>query len=405
MRFPSALRALNHRDFRLFWLGQSVSSVGSWMQSIGLAWLVLELTGSPLRLGLVSALHFGPLLLLSVVAGVIVDRSPTRRLLLSTQLALMLPAFALAGLVWTGWVRYWHVATLAGVIGIVNALDMPSRQSFTVEMVGRDDLVNAIALNSATFNAARVTGPALGGYLIARYGTAVAFLLNGLSFLTVIVALAAIRAGSEARPRRGTTVRQEILDGLRYATRTPLVASILTIVGAVSMFALNHNVLVPLFAREVLREGVHGFGVLMASLGAGAVAGAVLVATLGQGRPPMAAVVGPAMGVASGLLALAFVRQFALAAALLFLVGAMQIVFLNAGNTIVQVTVPDELRGRVMGVYMMVFAGVTPVGAFLIGSIAEAAGVPAACAVGGGLALIAVLVQVARRRPTMGVYP
>jgi MFS family permease len=404
MRFPSALRALNHRDFRVFWLGQSVSVIGSWMQSIGLSWLVLELTGSPLRLGLVSALQFGPLLFLSVVAGVIVDRSSTRRLLLSTQVALMLPAFALAGLVWTGWIRYWHVATLAGAIGIVNALDMPSRQSFTVEMVGRDDLMNAIALNSATFNAARVTGPALGGYLIARYGTAVAFLLNGLSFLAVVIALATIRAGSEARPRRDTTVRQEILDGLRYATRTPLIASILTLVGALSMFALNHNVLVPLFAREVLREEVHGFGLLMAWLGVGAVVGAIAVATLGQGRPPFAAVVGPAMGVAGGLLALAFVRQFALAAALLFLIGAMQIIFLNGANTLVQVTVPDELRGRVMGVYMMVFAGVTPVGAFLIGSVAEAAGVPAACAVGGGLALVAVLIQLTYGRRIRNVF-
>ena len=403
MRFPSALRALNHRDYRLFWLGQSVSVIGSWMQSIGLSWLVLELTGSPLRLGLVSALQFGPLLLLSVVAGVVVDRSPTRRLLLSTQLALMLPAFALAGLVGTGWIRYWHVATLAGVIGVVNALDMPSRQSFTVEMVGRDDLMNALALNSGAFNAARVAGPALGGYLIAHYGTAVAFLLNGLSYLTVIAALVAIRTGSEPGPRRDTTVRQEVLDGLRYATRTPVVASILSIVGAVSMFALNHGVLVPLFAREVLGEEVRGFGFLMASLGAGAVAGAV-VGAISQRRPPMAAVFGLAMGVAVGVLALAFVRQFALAAVLLFLIGAMQIVFLNGSNTIVQVTVPDELRGRVMGVYMMVFAGVTPVGAFLIGSVAEAAGVPAACAAGGGLALIAVLIQAARWLRTKDVY-
>ena len=315
MRFPSALRALNHRDYRLFWLGQSVSVIGSWMQSIGLSWLVLELTGSPIRLGLVSALQFGPLLLLSVVAGVVVDRSPTRRLLLSTQLALMLPAFALAGLVWTGWIRYWHVATLAGVIGVVNALDMPSRQSFTVEMVGRDDLMNALALNSAAFNAARVVGPALGGYLIARYGTAVAFLLNGLSFLTVI---AGARGRSAPAPSRGHAAarRSARRSSTASATRRgrPLVALILRLVGAVSMFALNHGVLVPLFAREVLREEVRGFGLLMASLGAGAVVGAVVLATLGYAKPPMAAVVGPAIGVAVGILSLAFVRQFALAA-------------------------------------------------------------------------------------------
>ena len=404
MQFPTALRALNHRDFRLFWIGQSISSVGSWMQSVGLSWLVLELTNSPFRLGLVSALQFGPVLLLSAVAGVVVDRVPKRRLVLATQTALMLPAFALAGLAWTGWIRYWHVATLAAVIGLVNALDMPTRQSFLVEMVGREDLLNAIALNSTTFNAARVTGPALGGLLIARYGTSVAFLLNALSFLAVVLSLTAIRAGSEPRPRRGTTVREELMDGIRYATRTPLVALILGLVFAVSTFAMNHGVLVPLFAREVLHEGVHVFGLLMAALGAGAVVGAVAVAALGYGRPPLAAVVVPGLGVAIGILTLAFVRHVALAAGVLFVVGIMQIIFQNGCNTIVQVTVPDELRGRVMGVYMMVFAGATPVGASLIGTVAEGAGVPAACLVGGGLALLGVLLQLVRWRRARDVY-
>jgi predicted MFS family arabinose efflux permease len=374
------------------------------MQSVGLSWLVLELTNSPLRLGLVSALQFGPVLLLSAVAGVAVDRTPKRHLILGTQMALMLPAFALAALAWTGWVRYWHVVTLAGVIGLVNALDMPSRQSFLVEMVGREDLLNAIALNSATFNAARVTGPALGGLLIARYGTAVAFLLNALSFLAVVLTLVAVRAGSEAKPRRGTTIREELLDGVRYATRTPLVALILGLVFAVSTFAMNHGVLVPLFARDVLHEGVHVFGLLMASLGAGALVGAIAVAMLGYGRPPLAAVVIPGLGVAIAILGLAFVRHFALAAAVLFLVGIMQIVFQNGCNTIVQVTVPDELRGRVMGVYMMVFAGATPVGASLIGLVAEGVGVPAACLVGGGLALAGVLLQLTRWRRTKDAY-
>src|SRR5262245_33577187 len=404
MEFPTVLRALNHRDFRRFWTGQSVSSVGNWMQSVGLSWLVLELTNSPFRLGLVSALQFGPVLLFSAVAGVVVDRTPKRPLVLATQMALMLPAFALAGLAWSGWVRYWHVAVLAGVIGVVNALDMPSRQSFLVEMVGREDLLNAMALNSATFNTARVVGPAFGGLLIARYGTAIAFLLNALSFLAVVLMLATVRAGSEPRPRRGTTIREELVAGLRYATRTPLVALVLGLVFAVSTFAMNHGVLVPLFAREVLHEGVHVFGLLMASLGAGAVVGAVMTATLGYGRPPLAAIVVPGLGVALGIVSLAFVRHFAVAALVLFFVGVMQIVFQNSCNTIVQVTVPDELRGRVMGVYMMVFAGATPVGASLIGSIAEGAGVPAACLVGGGLAVLGVLVQLARWQRSKEAY-
>jgi predicted MFS family arabinose efflux permease len=296
------------------------------------------------------------------------------------------------------------VATLAGMIGLVNALDMPSRQSFVVEMVGREDLLNALALNSATFNAARVAGPAIGGLLIARYGTALVFLLNALSFLAVAVTLAAVRAGSEARTRRGTTIREELRDGVRYATRTPLVALILGLVFAVSTFAMNHGVLVPLFAREVLHEEVHVFGLLMASLGAGAVVGAIAVATLGYGPPPLAAVVIPGLGVGLAILGLAFVRHFAVAAVVLFLVGIMQIIFQNGCNTIVQVAVPDELRGRVMGVYMMVFAGATPVGASLIGAVAEGGGVPAACLVGGGLAILGVLVQLARWRRAKGAF-
>jgi MFS family permease len=399
MQFPPALRALNHRDFRLFWIGQSISSVGSWMQSVGLSWLVLELTDSPFRLGVVSALQFGPVLLLSAIAGVVVDRTPKRPLILATQTALMAPAFALAVLSWGGWVHYWHVAVLAGLIGVVNALDMPTRQSFLVEMVGREDLLNAMALNSATFNAARVVGPAIGGLLIARYGIALAFLLNAISFLAVVISLAAVQAGSEARPRRGTTIREELADGIRYATRTPQVALILGLVFAVSTFAMNHGVLVPLYAREVLHEGVHVFGLLMASLGAGAVAGAIAIATFGSGgRPPLSSVVIPGIGVGLAIVTLGFVRHFAVAATILFLVGIMQIIFQNGCNTIVQVTVPDELRGRVMGVYMMVFAGATPVGASLIGSVAEGAGVPAACLVGGSLALLGVALQLARWR-------
>jgi predicted MFS family arabinose efflux permease len=347
----------------------------------------------------VSALQFGPVLLLSAIAGVVVDRTPKRPLILATQTALMAPAFALAVLSWGGWVQYWHVAILAGLIGVVNALDMPTRQSFLVEMVGREDLLNAMALNSATFNAARVVGPAIGGLLIARYGIALAFLLNAISFLAVVISLAAVQAGSEPRPRRGTTIREELADGIRYATRTPQVALILGLVFAVSTFAMNHGVLVPLYAREVLHEGVHVFGLLMASLGAGAVAGAIAIATFGSGgRPPLSSVVIPGIGVALAIVTLGFVRHFAVAATILFLVGVMQIIFQNGCNTIVQVTVPDELRGRVMGVYMMVFAGATPVGASLIGSVAEGAGVPAACLVGGSLALLGVALQLARWR-------
>ncbi len=391
MRFPSTLRALNHRDYRLFWTGQFVSLVGRWMQSVGQSWLVLELTESPFKLGIVNSLQFAPILVLSFPAGAIADRFPKRSLLILTQLALMVPALAIAALIWTGSVRYWHVAVMAGVMGVANALDMPTRQSLVVELVGKDDLMNAIALNSAVFNAARMVGPAAAGLLIARYGVAIAFFLNGVTFLAVVAALAAMRLAPRPAPRPGTGIRREIAEGLRYASGEPVISLVLSLVLAVSVFAINHGVLVPLIARDVLHEEVRGFGFLMAALGAGAVTGAVGLAQFGQGRPPLAAVVTPAIVVSAGVLALAAVQQFWIAAALLFVVGVSQILFLAGSNTTLQVTVPDELRGRVMALYTLVFAGMSPFGAFLIGSVAEAFGARAACLAGGGLGLACVL--------------
>lgn len=396
MRFPSGLRALRHRDFRFYWTGQLISLVGRWMQSVAQSWLVLELTNSPLKLGIVGALQFAPILVLSFVAGAIADRVPKRPLIIATQLVLMLPAFALAALIWGGHVQYWHVVVGASMIGVVNALDMPARQSLIAELVGRDDLVNAIALNSAMFNAARVAGPALGGLLIARYGVALAFFLNGLTFLAVVAALLAMRVEGVRRAHGGTTLREEIGDGLRYAVGSPLTSLILSLVLAVSVFVINHTVLVPLLARDVLGEGVEGFGLLMAVLGGGALVGAVALAGFGRGQPSLAAVVVPAIVVSAGTLSLAAVRQFWVTAILLFIIGGSQILFLACCNTTLQVTAPDELRGRVMSLYTLVFVGVTPIGAFLIGSIAEGFGVSAACLTGGGLGLLCVLALWAR---------
>ena len=396
MRFPSGLRALSHRDFRLFWTGQLISLVGRWMQSVGQSWLVLELTNSPLKLGIVGALQFAPILVLSFVAGAIADRFPKRPLIIATQVALMLQAFSLAALIWSGHVQYWHVALGACIIGVVNALDMPARQSLIAELVGKDDLMNAIALNSAMFNAARVAGPAAGGLLIAHYGVAVAFFLNGASFLAVIAALLAMRVEGFRQAHRGTTIREEIADGLRYAVGSPVISLILSLVLAVSVFVINHTVLVPLLARDVLGEGVHGFGFLMAALGAGAMVGALALAGFGHGQPPLGAIVAPAIVASTGTLFLAAVSQFWLAATLLFIIGLAQILFLARCNTMLQVTAPDALRGRVMSLYTLVFAGVTPIGAFFIGSTAEAFGVPTACVAGGGLGLVCVLALTAR---------
>jgi len=391
MALPAGLRARGHRDFRLFWCGQLVSLIGTWMQSVGQSWLVLELTNSPFRLGLIGALQFGPILLFSFVSGAISDRVRKRRLLLGTQAALMLQALTLAALVRSGHVQFWHVALLAALYGLANTLDMPSRQSYIAHLVPRGDLMNAIALNSAVFNGARVVGPAAAGLLVARYGTAAAFLLNGASFLAVLAALAAIRTEGAPRPGRGLGMRAEIAEGVRYATGTPRVALVMGLLMVVSLFVANMSVLVPLIARDVLHEGAHGFGLLMAALGVGAVVGALAVAALSVGRPPLGLLVGPALAAAALLLVLSTARHFGVAAAVLAALGVAQIVFMTSCNTTVQIAVPDELRGRVMGLYALVFAGMTPIGALLMGTVAEHWGVSRACAVGGGVGLVLIL--------------
>jgi len=391
MAFPGGLRALNHRDFRLFFSGQLISLVGTWMQSVGQSWLVLELTNSPFKLGLIGTLQFGPMLCFSLMAGAIADRVPKRRLVIGTQTALMVQAFVLSALAWTGHVQYWHVAVLATLYGFATTLDMPTRQSFIVEMVGKDDLMNAIALNSAMFNGARIVGPAVAGLLVARYGVAPAFFLNGVSFLAVIAALFAMRAEGLPHPRMGSSVLQDILAGVRYALGTPRVSLSLGLALCVSLFVVNHNVLVPLLARDVLRQGAQGFGFLMAALGIGAVSGAVALAVLGSGRPRLAVLIGAAIVTSATMLSVSLIRQFRPASLALGLVGFSQIIFLASCNSTLQVTVPDKLRGRIMSLYAFVFAGMTPFGSFFVGSMAQVFGVSAAFAVGGALGLLCVL--------------
>lgn len=391
MVFPTGLRALNHRDFRIFWSGQLVSLVGTWMQSVGQAWLVLQLTASPFKLGLIGTLQFTPVLLFSVVSGVLADRLPKQRLILATQTVLMTQSLTLAALVWTGHVQYWHVAGLALVLGFANTLDMPARQSFIVEMVGRDDVMSAVALNSASFNGARVVGPAVAGLLIARYGIAAAFALNGFTFVAVLAALLAMRTEGRPRPRRGTTVLEEMREGIRYALETPRVALVLGLVVAVSLFVFNFTVFVPLLARDVLHQDAEGFGFLMAALGVGAVTGALVLGALGRRRPPLRIIFGSG-GLAGGaLLALAPVHQFWVAMPLLFVLGFFGIVFMASCNTTLQVSAPDELRGRVMSLHTLTFGGVFPIGAFLTGTVAETLGVATAFVVGGGGGLLSLL--------------
>jgi MFS family permease len=376
------------------------------MQSVGQAWLVLELTRSPFQLGLVNALQFIPVLLLSPVGGAVSDRLRKRHIILATQAAMMVQAFVLAALVGSGRVRYWHVAVLAAVYGLGRALDIPARQAYVTDLVGRADLANAVALNSVVFNGARIVGPAVAGLLIARFGVAPAFLLNGISFLAVLAALLAIRTDGRPDPAGRLGLRAGLVGALTYAAATPTVALTLGLLVVVSLLALNFNVVVPLIAYGVLHEGARGFGLLMSAVGTGAVVGAVGITLFRRERPSLAVLAGSAAALCSGLIVLALVGHFAAAAVVLAALGACQIFFTTGCNTTLQLATPDALRGRVMGLYALAFAGMSPFGALLVGTIAQHAGVRVACAVsgtGGLVAIVALLILILRAdRPAVG---
>ncbi len=398
MPFPSGLRALNHADFRRFFGAQLVSQIGTWMQSVAQAWLVLQLTDSPLLLGLIGTLQFAPMLLFSVVAGAIADRLPKRQLLMVTQAALAGQALTLTILIWSGHVQYWHVGVLATLAGVANTLDNPARQSFVVDMVGRDDVINAIALNSAAFNAARVIGPVLAGLLIAHFGVVPAFVINSTSFLVVLVTLGRIRA--EGRPRRhgATTMRREIFEGLAYALRAPEIRLILAILLVVSLCVFNFSIYVPLLARTVLGLGAKGFGFLMAAVGMGAVTGAL---TLGVAvrRSPSPALLFTTAGMAcAALMSISAARHVWLAGLALFVTGFAGIMTLAGGNTALQIAAPDHLRGRVMSLHVLVFGGSFPFGAFAVGAISERWGVSTAFFVNGAAGLLALTALLAAGR-------
>ncbi|MFZ5817754.1 MAG: MFS transporter [Bacillota bacterium] len=390
MNLPAPLRALGHRDYRLFWSGQVVSQIGSWMQVIGHGWLILELTDSPLQVSLISVLQFAPMLLFSLLAGAVVDRLPKRRVILVTQTGMALAAFALAWLVSSGQVQYWHVAVLAFLVGTLWAFDTPGRHSFVVDMVGKEDLVSAQALNGTTLNTARMVGPAVAGLLVARYGVAPAFLLNGLSFLAVITALLAIRAEGRPAPRSGRSLLREVRQGLAFSLREPHILVTLAGLVVLSLFAASFQILVPLLAKQELGLDAAGYGLLTAAQGMGAVGGAVLLTW--QSRRPIRyeMVAGAAALVCTTTLLMGFARHFWPAAALLLVIGLMQALFYPASNTLMLVAAPDSLRGRVMSLFPLANAGTAPIGAAFTGMVAEWGGVHAAFGVGGALGLLCI---------------
>ncbi|RJX19208.1 MAG: MFS transporter [Desulforudis sp.] len=388
--------ALQHVNFRRFWLGQTVSMVGTWMQSVAMAWLVLELTNSPFLLGVVGAAQFAPILLFSLLGGVVADHVPKRKLIIASQSVMMVVAFTLGTLSILQIVEYWHIFALALVVGMTNALDIPARQAFLVELTGKKDLMNAIALHASVFNGARVIGPAAAGMLIAYISLPLCFFLNGISFLAVLLGLLTIRIEDRAfAGKKEQRVWAEIAEGLGYIRRTPAVLYPILLLALVSLFAFNFNVLVPVYARDVLQEGAEGFGFLMAAHGTGALLGSLFLAYVSHLGPRRSLLIGGVIGVSLTQVFLAPVSVFWWALPILALSGWSMLAFAGTVNTIVQLAVPDELRGRVMSVYSLVFMGMTPFGNLMAGAMAKWLGASTAFAVCGvlGLAAMALLLR------------
>lgn len=404
--FLRAFSALRHRNFRLFWFGQLISLIGTWMQTIGQAWLVLQLSHSASLLGLVGALQFLPVMLFALFGGVLADRLPKRRVLLFTQSSALAQAALLWVLVATGTVQLWHVMILALLLGLTNAADMPTRQAFVVEMVGHEDLPNAVALNSSLFNMARIVGPGIGGLLIAWLGVAPLFLLNAISFIPVLIGLALIdiktlhavakKVLAKNAPKQNTW--QSLREGLAYIRRTPSILLIIAVIGTVSLFGINFNVVLPLFATDVLHVGASGFGFISSALGFGALISALWLAWSNK-QYSISQMMIAAIAFCILEMAFAISHWYLLSLLLIASVGFAQIAFSATANTTLQTVTPDYLRGRVMSVYMLVFAGSVPIGNLFTGELASVFNAPIALLAGGGLSIVAAIIGWLLRAP------
>ena len=391
MARSKAASAFRHRNYRLFFVGQAVSLIGTWVQQVAQGWLVLTLTGDPFWLGVVATAQFLPVMVLGLFAGILADVLPKRQTLLAVQVVMMALAVVLTILTVTGIVEVWMIIVLALLLGCANAVDMPVRQAFAIEMVGPRDVGNAVAINSAMFNGARVIGPAVAGLTIGAFGMATAFAINALSFLAVIVSLSVMRDDELhrprliPRPRSVAAVMENLAEGLRFVRHTPIVLLAVATVGLTATFGMNFQVVIPPLAQDALGSDAAGYGFLMTASGLGALVAAVALVLSGKPRAiriPLGAIV---LGIASVLLAMS--TSYPLSLLLMVPVGAGGIVMAATANATIQLAVPDGLRGRVMSVYTTVFSASMPIGGLLMGVIASSVGILEAIAIGGVLSL------------------
>lgn len=370
--FNNPFTALKHKNFRYYWIGMCVSLIGTWMQNIAQPWLAYTLTNSPFLLSLIGIAQFTPMLIFSLFAGVVIDKFPKKKILLFTQSASLVITLILAILVWTGKVQYWHILIMATALGIVNTVDMPSRQSVIIELVGKEDLMNAIALNSMVFNLARIVGPAIAGIVMGYAGIAICFFVNAISFCAVVISLLFIKLNSVAKKSKDNArVIEEIKDGLKYIYDKKILLYTTLILTIVGTFAPNFNVLVPVFAKEILNQNEAGFGILMSFMGFGSFLGAMFIATLSKSGPKKFIVYVVPLIVGAALIITGYSNVYLLTGIFLAVTGFFFIAFTSSANSTLQLNSSNEYRGRVMSVYTLVFSGSTPVGNLYAGLFAE----------------------------------
>ncbi|MEO0107994.1 MAG: MFS transporter, partial [candidate division WOR-3 bacterium] len=390
-------QALRHRNFRLFWFGQLGSLIGTWMQSIAQSWLVLTLSKSSFTLGLVSAMGMLPVLFFAIPAGALIDRIDKRRLLVGTQTFQMLLALALGVLASTHTVQVGHIIVLAGLLGLSNEFHMPGRQSFVAELVDRTLLLNAIALNSSAFNAARIIGPAIAGLLISAVGVAGCFYLNSLSFIAVIVGLLLMDLSHTPRPARSSSMSSDVLQGLRYIGQNRDMLLLIVLGGVCSVFGLPYLMLMPVFAQGVLAAGAKGYGLLMSATGAGALIGALGLASLGDARHKGRVVLAAGIGFVACINLFSASRSLLLCSILLLGIGFCMVAQTATTNSLLQTLAPDELRGRVMSVFSVLFVGFVPIGSLQAGFVAQNYGAPTALVLGAAIMALAIILTVVIR--------
>jgi MFS family permease len=387
-KFQDTIRSLRHRNFQLFFSGQIISLVGTWMDMVAEAWLVYRLTGSSLLLGTVTFAGQLPVLLISPFAGLVADRLNRRKIVITTQFASMIIAGILAGLTLSKHVTVEQVIILAALMGVVNAFDIPARQSFLVEMVGREDLMNAIALNSSMFNAARIIGPSIAGILVASFGEGWCFFANSVSYIAVIAGLLLMKVPVRPRAAESVSPFEHIAEGFRFVRHAGPIRALLLLVGLVSLVAMPYAVLMPVFAAKILHGNARTLGILMTSAGLGALIGALMLASRRgvRGLSRIVSIACAAFGLA--LILFSFSHWWILSAVLLIPVGFSVMTQMGSTNTLIQSMVPDRLRGRTMAVYSMMFLGVAPFGALLSGWSADRIGAPHTLAIGGVIAIL-----------------